>query len=399
MSGLDTWRGALLALLFLGGCEVGGTPEFAADKPAELRVSRGDLDSHILMSGVLAASDSVAVNTPGDAWGLSIRWLVEDGAEVKKGDKVLEMDATEILNQLDAADSSYIKAASELAQQRNNASINAADKNHLLRQAASALKKAQLNAAVPADAYPRRVYEDMQLALKRARSQHESAVEAAASETKISNYTVKQGRIALTKAVRELESLDEKLKEYIISAPKDGIMIRNKNWREGRPYEVGDKTWPGQPILEMPKLSVMKVKAHLSDVDDGRIHVGMTTQCTLDAFPNRRFAGRVTSISPVAIAPKYESLRRAFEVEVELDQTDEKIMRPGMSVQVEISDKVAKDAVLVPRAGLDFEDKSVFAIFPGGRRQSIEIGPCSVQACVVVSGLEEGTLLQARGIR
>jgi multidrug resistance efflux pump len=351
------------------------------------------------MSGVLAASDSVAVDAPTDSYELSIRWLIEDGAIVKKGDKVLEMDATAILNQLDNAESSYIKAGSELAQQQNNANINAADKKHLLRQAASALKKAELNAAVPADAYPRRVYEDMQLALKRAKSEHASAQEATASETKISNYAVKQARVAVSKAEREMASLDETLKEYIISAPKDGIVIRAEYWRGRRPYDIGDKTWPGQTILLMPNLSVMKVKAHLSDVDDGRIHVGMTTQCTLDAFPNRQFEGRVTALSPVAIAPTYKSLRRAFEVEIQLDETDGEIMRPGMSVQVEISDKLVKDALLVPRAGLLFEGESVFALFPGGGRQSVKIGPCSAQACVLLSGLEEGTVLQARGVR
>ncbi len=398
MTGLVTW-GALLALALGGACDVGGAPEFTADKPAPLLVSRGDLNSHILMSGTLSASDSVAIGSPNDAWGLSIRWLLEDGATVQKGDKVLEMDATEILNKLDSADSSYIKAGSELAQAKNNATINAADKNHALRQALSAQNKAQLNADVPADAYPRRVYEDMQLALTRAKSEHASAVEAAASETKVSKFAVKQARIAMTKAVREVESLDEKLKEYIISAPKDGMMIRTKNWREGRPYDVGDKTWPGQPILEMPNLAVMKVNAHLSDVDDGRIHVGMSTLCTLDAFPGRQFPGRVTSISPVAIAPTYESIRRAFEVEIQLDETDVAIMRPGMSVQVEISDLVAKDTLLVPRAGLIFEGKSVFALFPSGSRQSVEIGPCSEQFCALVSGLEEGTELQARGIQ
>lgn len=349
------------------------------------------------MSGLLEASDSAAIGSPSGAWGLGIRWLLEDGVTVKKGEKVLEMDASEILNQLDAAESSYIKAGSELAQQQNNASINSAEKEHLLRQASAALKKAQLNANVPADAYPRRVYEDMQLALKRATSEHTSAKEAAASESKISTFSVKQSRVALAKAKRELESLEVKLEDYIIIAPKDGIVIRKKNWREGRPYDVGDKTWPGQVILEMPNLSVMKVKAHLSDVDDGRIHVGMKTACTLDAFPDKDFSGRVTAISPVAIAPTYESLRRAFEVEIEIDDTDGEIMRPGMSVQIEIADRISADVLLAPRAALLFGEDGVFALFPGGSKQSVKIGPCSEEQCVILSGLDEGAVLQNRG--
>lgn len=385
------------SILWLCACGAGGAPEFSAEKAPALTVSRGDFSSHILMSGVLRASDSVGIDSPREGWALGIRWIAEDGAIVKKGDKVLEMDTSAIVSQLDAAESRYIKALSELAQQQNNASINLAEKNHLLRQAEIALKKAKLNADVPADAYPRRVYEDMQLALKRAESGRTTANEAATSETKISSYTVDQARIELTKAEREIKSLDEKLGEYIITAPKDGPLIRTKNWREGRPYEVGDKTWPGQAILEMPNLTVMVVQAQLSDVDDGRIHVAMEARCTLDAFPGKSFSGRVTSMSPVASAPTYQSLRRAFTVEIQLDETDEAIMRPGMSVQVEIVDRVLKDVVVAPRAGLLFEDEGVFALFPDGQRQAIEVGQCSAHACVIESGLEPGAVLQTRG--
>jgi multidrug efflux pump subunit AcrA (membrane-fusion protein) len=389
----------LLALAFFAACGVGSAPEFAADEAAKLEVTRGEFKDQLLLSGELRASDSVSINSPPEGWGLSIRWLAEDGATVKKGDKVLEMDTTAIVSQLDAADAAYIKAASELAQQQNNASINLADKKHLLRQAEIALEKAQLNADVPADAYPRRVYEDMQLALKRAQSAHTTAAEAARSEKKISAFAVEQARIALAKARREIEGLDEKIKDYIISAPKDGILIRARNWREGRGYEVGDKTWPGQPILEMPNLSVMVVKARLSDVDDGRVHVGMATRATLDAFPDRVFSGHVTSISPVANAPTYQSLRRAFEVEIELDETDPAIMRPGMSVQVELADQTLPDVLLAPRAGLLFEGDAVFALFPGGHRQAVTVSRCSALVCVVDSGLKENTLLQSRATR
>ncbi len=388
---------ALFASLL--ACGGGSTPDFAPDPDPVLSVKKTGLSSHILLSGTLRASDSSAVTAPADGWGLEIRWLAEDGSIVKEGDKVLEMDASEILSMLDSAESAYIKARSELAQAQNNASIGSADKKHLLRQATSALQKAQLSANVPADAYPRRVYEDMQLALKKAKSELLSAKESATSETKISTFAVKQARVAVVKTEREIVELQKKLEEYIISAPKDGIILRNKNWQEGRPYAEGDKTWPGEAILQMPSLAVMKVQAELSDVDDGRIHIGMTSRCTLDAYPERVFKGHVINISPVATAPDRNSLRRAFDVEIELEETDSATMRPGMSVQVEIEDTLAKDVLLAPRAGLLFQDDGVFALFPSGQTQSVEVGPCSIDDCVIKSGLTAGTKLGARSRR
>ena len=73
-------------------------------------------------------------------------------------------------------------------------------------------------------------------------------------------------------------------------------------------------------------------------------------------------------------------------------------MRPGMSVQVEISYVIAKDTLLAPRAALVFESDVVFAVFPGGHRQSVEIGPCSAHSCAILSGLKEGATLEGRGL-
>ena len=80
----------------------------------------------------------------------------------------------------------------------------------------------------------------------------------------------------------------------------------------------------------------MKVVAQLSDVDDGRIAVGMRVRCTLDTYPDRVFEGEVVSISPIAKEENNRSLRRFFQVEVLLVESAPERMRPGMSVKVEV---------------------------------------------------------------
>jgi len=164
---------------------------------------------------------------------------------------------------------------------------------------------------------------------------------------------------------------------------------------EDRPYRAGDKSRSSSTLLTIPNLDKMHVHAELSDVDDGRIHVGMKTRCVLDAYPDRSFVGHVLTISPVARAPKWRSLRRAFDVVVELDDVSEEVMRPGMSVQVELLDSPKEGVLLAPREALRFDADGVAALMADGSETAISISQCSPSQCVI-DGLEAGVLLRSR---
>ncbi|MEN8165692.1 MAG: hypothetical protein ABFS37_16305, partial [Acidobacteriota bacterium] len=133
--------------------------------------------------------------------------------------------------------------------------------------------------------------------------------------------------------------------------------------------------------------------AVLWDVDDGALSPGMEARCTLDAVPNRHFEGRITDITPVAQEVRRFSLRRGFNVIVNLDQVDPEITRPGMSVHVDITLPGAADQVLVPRSCLVFDGTEIFVSLANGTRQAVTLGACSSQECVVSSGLEADVAL------
>jgi len=383
----------LIAAFIFAGCNQDAM-HVAGSRQETPTVSRGTFQSHLSLSGTLVAETSVSITSPGDGYGLQIRWMADDGSLVKKGDKVLEMDNSAIVSQIDNLENSVISAGNDLAQQASTNRINLADKAHALRQAEFALTKAKLDADVSADAYPERMYEDMQLALGRAKSARTGALEALAVEKKVAKNSLEQKRIAYERTKRDLRLVNEKLKGYELSAPRDGVIVAGKNWREARAYRVGDKTWPGQPIVEIPDLSVMNIKAELSDVDDSQVKVGMKASCRLDAYPSEVIEGHVVSISPVARQAQWESLRRVFDVVVTLDTTDPKRMRPGMSARVDIIGTTVESTLLVARSALHFSDEEVTAKLASGSTTPVTLGPCNAQRCVVLSGLSEGQHLQ-----
>jgi multidrug efflux pump subunit AcrA (membrane-fusion protein) len=69
-------------------------------------------------------------------------------------------------------------------------------------------------------------------------------------------------------------------------------------------------------------------------------------------------------------------------------------MRPGMSVRVEVMGPEIRNALLVPRAALDFANGGPRAFLAAGGTAPVRLGPCSAEACVVESGPAEGTRLR-----
>ncbi|MBZ5640088.1 MAG: HlyD family efflux transporter periplasmic adaptor subunit, partial [Acidobacteriia bacterium] len=173
-------------------------------------------------------------------------------------------------------------------------------------------------------------------------------------------------------------------------------VVADHPW-EDRKFQVGDTVFAGWNVMRIPDLSAMRVEAQLPDVDDGRIAVGMPAKCTLDTYPEVAFPGKVVELTPVAQAPPGQSLRRAFHVRIDLEKTDPRTMRPGMSVKVEVEALKLAGALLVPRAALDPAASPPKALLESGGESEVRLGPCNAETCVVEGGLAEGTRLRARG--
>ena len=399
--------GALaLALAFvvglLAGCSQPGERRHAAGRvapPVELSVVRGDLVDRVLLTGELEASKSTALVVPRtEVHELAIRWMAEDGAEVKAGDKVLEFDNSAFVSRLEEQRQAVISAENDLRRQQAANDVAVAQAVYTVEQRRVELAKAKLRADVPEDTYPRREYQERQLALHKAEVELDRAEDDLAAQRKAAALDLELKKIALTQAKREVSTTEQSLDVFEVEAPRDGLVVVAVHPWLGRKFQIGDSVHAGFTILEIPALAEMQVQVALSDVDDGRVAKGMHATCTLDAYPDKQFPGTVTEVGPVATELNQESLRRIFKVVVALDQTDRERMLPGMSVKVEIDGREAKDAVLAPRGGLDLASKPPRARLADGGSVEVELGLCTVDACEVKKGLEPGMRLRGGGL-
>ena len=128
----------------------------------------------------------------------------------------------------------------------------------------------------------------------------------------------------------------------------------------------------------------------LSEEQAGRVPLGSVGEVTLDAFPGRRFAGRVIQINPSANIQS-----RAFTVRVQLPNPG-LVLKPGMFGRV-IQACGARPALLLPREAVSrvgqLETVSVLEPDGASRQRHVRTGKSFGERVEVLSGLAAGEMV------
>ncbi len=348
------------AILGLGpACACSGVeadlPRIVESNPSVDGSHRGDFESYLLLTGNLEAIRSTQLTAPHVPMSeLQIRWMEEDGAFVRAGQRVLEFDNATFAGTIEDRKLTRRKEEKELQTLVAQSRAEAAEKAFAVETKKVELEKARLEADVPREFLPLREFQEKQLAFERARTELEKAAQELETHSRTQAEERAQKELQLEKTVYDIRAAEDAIAALALEAPLDGVLVVATIPWEGRKVQVGDNVWPGFILLELPDLSEMRVRALLSDVDDGRLQPGMEAVVTLDAHPGIDFPGEVESITPVAQETSPRSLRRSFTVNVRLSLTDPVRMRPGMAARVRVTTASKKDVLLAPRSAVDF---------------------------------------------
>lgn len=382
-----------ILLLPLAACYSGYSE--SASPREELFVHRGDFRSEVMLSGELEAARGELLSVPPlPSWQTAIKWIAEDGAAVKAGDPVVELDNSALTTDLDSKRQSAMQATQELQQRESEWTADLEQKELEVEKKKSELDKAVLDSTVPRELLSGRSYEEKQNALRRTTTEHEKAADVLRARRTAIAAERENLLLNIAKTQRAIEIAESAIDALVLRAPKDGIVVVKDHQWEGRKLQSGDPVWVGFPIALLPDLGTIRVNAGLADVDDGKIVAGMPVAVTLDGYPDRQFSGRIAAISAVAQESRRQSLRRHFEVLVALDRLDPARMRPGLSARVVVRREARPAMLLAPRAAIDFTAATPRVRLASGEMKDVKVGACNAQECVV-DGLEEGTRLGA----
>ncbi len=361
-----------------------------------LRAARKPVEDVFLLTGELSGVRFESIAAPRGEGRLQIRWLAEDGAEVKAGERAVELDPTRTLQTIEEKRLRLRQAEIEVESREREASAETERKRVALEKAQLEAEKARLDEAIPIEYYEPKdrphlqaQWQQTKAALRKARLEQEAYAVSSRAD-------VAAARANLEKARREVAAGELALGGMSLTAPGTGAFLVANYWRWGpegpRKLQPGDTVWPGYTIATIPDPKEMEVLATLAETDYGRIEVGMKARCVLDTYPDRSFEGRVTEIGSVAAQAGrswISTVRPGFPVRVALGRSDP-LMRPGLSVRVEVVRRAWQEALTVPRGAVRFEDGGPLVRRPGGGTSSVRLAACTPVECVVESGLREG---------
>ena len=98
-------------------------------------------------------------------------------------------------------------------------------------------------------------------------------------------------------------------RDATLTSPIDGVIVE-------RHYDAGSLVGPGDdPVVVVADLRVMKLEAGVSELEAGRLRVGMPARVEAQARPGDVFDGRVA-----AIAPEVDARNRHFRIEVRINE-------------------------------------------------------------------------------
>jgi membrane fusion protein, multidrug efflux system len=167
----------------------------------------------------------------------------------------------------------------------------------------------------------------------------------------------------------------EKLDNYTITAPMDGVVLR----RDG---EVGEIIEPGQILFRIGVPKPLQIVAEVNEEDIPRVALGQTVLLRSDAFIGRALTGKVREMTPAG-----DPVAKTYRIRIALP--DDTPLRVGMSVEANVVTRAKENALLIPADAV--QGGHVF-IIDGNlvRRRGVEIGIRGARAVEVVSGLADG---------
>ena len=227
------------------------------------------------------------------------------------------------------------------------------------------------------------------------RSRHER-IDALSRRGLASDEAVEEARARRLAADAELDAAEARLKSatsaerlardelghHVVRAPFDGVVTR-------RFVEVGESVASGQTVLEIADPARLYVTAPIDERDTGGLRQGQEVRVTVDAFPGRRWPGRLTRLASVVDETRDQN--RTLEVEAEfLPAPGIESLRPGMTADLEIVLERREGVLRVPSAAV-VDGERVWTV-EGGRAATRRIvtGLRNWEWTQVVSGLTAG---------
>jgi HlyD family secretion protein len=379
----------IISLLLLLSCG-------QSEENRQYSIQQGEFQASLTETGELQAVVAKHIIMPFLGWKYGYRnkitGMVEHGSDVEEGDSVFALDPSNVMK--------------FLVETENNLELEKAKLNKLLVENSN--KDKQLRAQLRQQ---EAIYNMNKLELEKSQFDSErnkiiQELEFQKAEINLNKirrsieYNVqiaKYGRlIQLTRVqqmVNDIENANRALQRLTLYSPNEGILQIAYNRRTRQLYKIGDESYPNRSLASIPDLRRMKATSSVNEVDIGKIKIGQKVIVRLDAFPDLEFNGEISSIGKLSHSKTRESNIKIFDLEVLIEENDNKTMKPGMTVSCEIIYSEFEEVLYVSNDCISRENGQ-YLVHLSRKGDVIEIpvdlGPQNNSHTVIYGDIEKG---------
>ena len=197
----------------------------------------------------------------------------------------------------------------------------------------------------------------------------------------------------VAQAQAALERAEEDLRNATIVSPMNGMVL-------SRNIEVGDAVSSilvlgsqATLVMTLGDIREVYVKGKVDESDIGKVYMGQAARITVESFPDKKFEGQVTKISPLGVEKDNVT---TFEVKVSIHNAGGEL-KANMSANAEIILEERKGVLLIPESAIVYDkQRSASVEVPdpkgeeGRRKVAVKLGISNGVKTEILEGLNEG---------
>jgi len=373
--------------LVVGGIALARLVKGSSIDPNRLaKVTRGDVTRSVVATGQIQPITKVEVKSK--ASGIVQELYVDINNQVKKGQKLAQLDQQEILAQVDAQRAQLASA---------EANVSAFEAN---------IEQDKVNAAAP-DLPMYKATLDRNLEMKKSGIVSQQALDdtnkeylaaltrrdSAKAQIGVDTAKLKQAHAQVLQSQASLKQLEEQLSYTTIVAPMDGVIL-------SRDVEIGDAVSSilvlgstATLVMTEGDINQVYVQGKVDEADIAHVYMGQPARIKVESFRDRTFDGKVTKIAPLGVEKDNVT---TFEVRVSIDNPGGEL-KANMTANAEILLDEHKGVLTVPENAVMYDNqKNASVQVPdskqkdGWRKVPVKVGLSNGSVSEVVSGLKEG---------
>lgn len=370
-------------------------PKNDPNKQILAKAKQGKFPIEVTTTGELIAKSSEKIYGPQalrqiQIWQVKIQDIIPDGTVVDSGQYIASLDRTEISNKIKDEETNLEKLESQMTKTRLDTSLELRSARDELINLTYALEEKKIT--LDQSKYePPATVRQVEIDLEKSKRALEQAEKNYKLRYQKAVANMQEVSASYTQAQRKLQQMTDVLKQFNVTAPKAGMVIYRRNW-DGNKMGVGAtvNSWDNV-VAELPDLTEMISKTYINEIDISKVKIGQTVQIGVDAFPEKKFTGKVIEVANIG-EQLQNSNAKVYEVRILVNEFDS-ILRPAMTTKNKILTHVVDDVISIPIEALFNTDSLAFVYKKDGStviKQQIVAGLSNDNEIIIQAGISPG---------